>query len=66
MLTNSLVQVFSRRLIYLINRFLFIHFILAPILVAVGYVNAGRELTQSVILSVGLDINCNYYPRLRY
>ena len=47
-------SVFSRRLIYLINRFLFISLILAPILVAVGYVNAGRELTQSVILTVGL------------
>ncbi|NDG54256.1 MAG: DUF3772 domain-containing protein, partial [Flavobacteriia bacterium] len=49
-------SVFSRRLIYLINRFLFISLILAPILVAVGYVNAGRELTQSVILTVGFEL----------
>ncbi|NCX87387.1 MAG: DUF3772 domain-containing protein, partial [Rhodobacteraceae bacterium] len=45
---------FSSRLTYLINRFLLVALFLAPILVAVGYVNAGRELTQSVILSLGL------------
>ena len=45
---------FSSRATYLINRFLLIALILAPVLVAVGYVNAGRELTQSVILSLGL------------
>ncbi|MGB0813607.1 MAG: DUF3772 domain-containing protein [Paracoccaceae bacterium] len=45
---------FSSRLTYLINRFLLVSLFLAPVLVAVGYVNAGRELTQSVILSLGL------------
>ena len=45
---------FSSRLTYLTNRFLLVSLFLAPVLVAVGYVNAGRELTQSVILSLGL------------
>jgi len=45
---------FSSRLTYLINRFLLFALILAPVLVAVGYINAGRELIQSAILSLGL------------
>ena len=45
---------FSRRFPNLIYRLLFISIFLAPILVAVGYVNAGQELTKSIILSLGL------------
>jgi small-conductance mechanosensitive channel len=44
----------SRRLPNLIYRLLLISLILAPILVSVGYVNAGQELTKSTILSLGL------------
>ena len=47
---------FSRRLPNLIYRLLLLSLFLAPILVAVGYVNAGQELTKSVILSLGLVI----------
>ena len=47
---------FSRRLPNLIYRFLLVSLFLAPILVSVGYVNAGQELTKSVILSMGLVI----------
>ncbi len=47
---------FSRRLANLIHRFLILSLFLAPILVAVGYVNAGQELTRSAILSLGLII----------
>ena len=47
---------FSRRLPNLIYRFLLVSLFLAPILVSVGYVNAGQELTKSVILSLGLVI----------
>ncbi len=47
---------FSRRLPNLIHRLLLISLFLAPILVSVGYVNAGQELTKSVILSLGLLI----------
>ena len=47
---------FSRRLPNLIHRFLILSLFLAPILVAVGYVNAGQELTRSAILSLGLII----------
>ncbi len=46
----------SRRLPNLIYRFLLVSLFLAPILVSVGYVNAGQELTKSVILSLGLVI----------
>ena len=45
---------FSRRLPNLIYRLLLISIFLAPILVSVGYVNAGQELTKSIILSLGL------------
>jgi small-conductance mechanosensitive channel len=44
----------SGRLPNLIYRFLLISLILAPILVSVGYVNAGQELIKSIILSLGL------------
>ena len=44
----------SRRLPNLIYRILFVSLFLAPVLVSVGYVNAGQELTKSVILSLGL------------
>ena len=47
---------FSRRLPNLIYRFLLLSLFLAPILVSVGYVNAGQELSKSVILSLGLII----------
>ncbi len=47
---------FARRLPNLIHRFLILSLFLAPILVAVGYVNAGQELTRSAILSLGLII----------
>ena len=47
---------FSRRLPNLIYRFLLLSLFLAPILVSVGYVNAGQELSKSVILSLGLVI----------
>ena len=47
---------FSRRLPNLIYRFLLVSLFLAPLLVSVGYVNAGQELTKSVILSLGLVI----------
>ena len=47
---------FSRRLPNLIYRFLLVSLFLAPLLVSVGYVNAGQELTKSVILSMGLVI----------
>ena len=47
---------FYRRLPNLIHRFLLLSLFLAPILVAVGYVNAGQELTRSVILSLGMII----------
>ena len=47
---------FAHRLPNLIHRFLILSLFLAPILVAVGYVNAGQELTRSVILSLGLII----------
>ena len=45
---------FSRRLPNLIYRLLLISIFLAPILVSVGYVYAGQELTKSIILSLGL------------
>ncbi len=45
---------FLRRLPNLIYRLLLISIFLAPILVSVGYVNAGQELTKSIILSLGL------------
>ena len=44
----------SRRLPNLIYWLLLISLILAPILVSVGYVNAGQELTRATILSLGL------------
>ena len=47
---------FSRRLSNVIYRFLLISLFLAPILVSIGYVNAGQELSKSVILSLGLII----------
>ena len=47
---------FSRRLANIIHRLLLLSLFLAPILVAVGYVNAGQELTRSAILSLGLII----------
>jgi small-conductance mechanosensitive channel len=47
---------FSRRLPNLIHRLLLVSLFLAPILVSVGYINAGQELTKSVILSLGLVI----------
>lgn len=47
---------FSRRLSNLIHRLLLVSLFLSPILVSVGYVNAGQELTKSVILSLGLVI----------
>ena len=47
---------FSRRLPNIIHHLLLLSLFLAPILVAVGYVNAGQELTKSVILSLGLVI----------
>ncbi len=47
---------FSWRLASIIHRLLLLSLFLAPILVAVGYVNAGQELTKSVILSLGLLI----------
>ena len=45
---------FYHRLPNIIHRLLLLSLFLAPILVAVGYVNAGQELTKSVILSLGL------------
>ena len=45
---------FTRRLPNLIHRLLLVSLFLAPVLVSVGYVNAGQELTKSVILSLGL------------
>ena len=45
---------FARRLPNLIHRLLLVSLFLAPVLVSVGYVNAGQELTKSVILSLGL------------
>ena len=47
---------FARRLPNLIRRLLLVSLFLAPVLVSVGYVNAGQELTKSVILSLGLII----------
>ena len=47
---------FARRLPNLIHRLLLVSLFLAPVLVSVGYVNAGQELTKSVILSLGLII----------
>ena len=47
---------FSRRLPNLIYRFLLVSLFVAPLLVSIGYVNAGQELTKSVILSMGLVI----------
>ena len=47
---------FTRRLPNLIHRLLLVSLFLAPVLVSVGYVNAGHELTKSVILSLGLII----------
>ena len=47
---------FSRRLPNFIYRLALLSLFLAPILVAVGYVNAGQELTRSAILSLGLII----------
>jgi len=47
---------FSRRLPNLIHRLLLVSVFLSPILVSVGYVNAGQELSKSVILSLGLII----------
>ncbi len=47
---------FSQRLPNLIYRILLVSLFLAPILVSVGYVNAGQELSKSVILSLGLVI----------
>lgn len=47
---------FARRLPNLIHRLLLVSLFLAPVLVSVGYVNAGQELIKSVILSLGLII----------
>ena len=47
---------FFHRLPNLIYRFLLVSLFVAPLLVSIGYVNAGQELTKSVILSMGLVI----------
>mgnify|MGYP001277719979 FL=1 len=45
---------FSHRFPNLIHKILLVSLFLAPLLVSVGYVNAGQELTKSIILTLGL------------
>ena len=45
---------FSHRFPSLIHKILLVSLFLAPLLVSVGYVNAGQELTKSIILTLGL------------
>ena len=47
---------FSHRFPNLIHKILLVSLFLAPLLVSVGYVNAGQELTKSIILTLGLLI----------